>query len=757
MAIWLLKPTDESRVESIARRFALPPAIARTLVLRGYDSESTVEGFLAARQSIAFLKDPVLTPGMERAVARIRRAVEAQERMVIYGDYDADGVTSASLLYRYLKKMGANVSAFLPNRIRDGYGVTPHAVERIAAQGGQLILTCDNGIAAHEAAATARGAGIDLIVTDHHQVPETLPDCHAIVHPGVEFPHLKDMAGVGVAFLLTLALEGGWTSRMDFLLDFVTIGTVADMVPLDGPNRPLVWAGLMRLRDPKALKFPGLDALAEVSRIAWETLGTRDIAFSFGPRINAAGRLEEPDIGFRLFTTQDKAEARRLAADLERLNVERRTLSGDLEARVLEQLDREWDFASEPFIVLADPTFHPGITGILAGRIKDRYRVPVLLFSPHADGVCKASGRSPEGLNLYGALHAACDHLIGFGGHAQAAGCSAVEESLPGLRRALNRYLKESGWERAQDIVALDAELPFDEATPALLEELDRLEPFGQKNAAPVFGLLGVRVLGRDIRGEHLFLKIDDGRTVRKVAAWRHGAQAAMLSGWVNLTLRAQRSSRNPWDLELSADRIEPAEAPRPLELGRFGPRATLLDRRLEDPEDVLDDLCALGSEIHAVARRPGEVRGLACLDPFSPEPMALAHVVLVGPPPDAGTWERLQTMARVVTLIRATGEPIEAPLTVEEIQGLFRDLMILRGHPLDQALIKLPDLYRGHEAMAIFREAGICVVRGMDWRLLRAPDEAIVLRPLESYRRHVEAVAYRRRWPESVPLVTIR
>jgi len=741
VAQWFVKPADESMVGAIADRFSLPRVVARALALRGYDSPETAQGFLAARESLAYLQDPIMTPGMERAVVRIRRAVDTGEKMVIYGDYDCDGVTSTSLLYRYLRKMGANVEAFLPNRFRDGYGVTPQAVDRLAARGVKLIVTCDNGIAAHQAAASAKGAGIDLIVTDHHQVPETLPDCHAIVHPGVEFRHLQDLAGVGVAYLLALALEGGRTARMDSLLDFVTIGTVADMVPLNGPNRPLVWTGIDRFRRQGSV-FPGIKALAEIARTDWEHFGATDIGFRFGPRINAAGRLEEPDIGFKLLTTNTMAEAKVHAQELERINTERRTLNAELEERILSQIDREWDLEAEPFVVLGDAEFHAGITGIVAGRIKERYRVPVLLFSDHGDGLWKGSGRSPEGFHLYEALHAVREHLVGFGGHAQAAGCSAWGANLQALRESLNRDLHERAWKRPLDVVALDAELPFAEATPELLTALDRLEPFGQKNPAPVYGLLGVRVLRAQARKGHAFLHVDDGRDVREVAAWGRGDDLSQFEGHVNLTYRMRRSQREPGKLDFAAERLEPASAPRPLDLDLLAPKAVIVDRREDSLGTVL-------GQLPPSTRIYGAASGMAAFETFELETAGrVRELLVVGPPPDEPTWDHLRARADTITLATGAERDDERHFAVDELRTFYQKLLGLRVLPLPEAMrLSGMDAYRAREALAIFREAGICVVSGLEWRLLRAPADDIPLQSLDSFRNHREAIAFRGTW----------
>ena len=647
MAEWSCKPFDSRLVEKLADDTNLPPAIARALALRGYGDARTIAAFKASRRGLDFLRNIPATNGLDRAVTRIERAIDRRESMVIYGDYDCDGVTSTSLLYRYLKRgRNAHVEAFLPNRFRDGYGVTPHAVDRLAERGVKLIITCDNGISAHAAANRAREHGIDLIVTDHHQIPETLPDCHAIVHPGLEIPELKDLAGVGVAFLLVLAMEGGFTARSEVFLDLVTIGTVADMVPLNGPNRPLVWAGLdrfRRYRNPngslRGSPIIGIPALAEVARSDWDNFGAQDIGFGFGPRLNAAGRLEDPDLGFKLLTTNDLEEARALARRLEEINRDRKTLNAELEAQVLADLDRTWDPDREPFIVYADERLHHGVAGIVAGRIKERYRVPVMLFSTHGGDLWKGSGRSPEGLHLYEALNHARAHLVGFGGHAQAAGCSTMGDQLDALRRSLGDYVRQLGWTRPSDRVELDAELPFAGAHVRHLEAMDDLEPFGQRNPAPVFGLLGARVVGREVLKErHLKLRIEDGVEVRELVAWNTASRADELEGWVNLSYSVRPPFRKRGsEVDCIVDRIDPARAPRPVEIPVKV--ATVVDHRT--PDGRMHPSVGPGVLGAASAVRQG-----AAGDAW----------VLVGPPPSEKIWKAWLAEAAAIDLY----DPVE-------------------------------------------------------------------------------------------------
>lgn len=733
MANWNVRPADEGEVQRIAHACQMPAPVARLLWLRGYTTPEAVRDFGASRESLAYLQNPLESDGMQKAVKRIKQAVNDGERMVIYGDYDCDGVTSTSLLYRYLARgLNANVTAYLPDRFKDGYGITAAAVERLAKEGVKLILTCDNGISAHAAAEKAKECRVEVVVTDHHQVPEVLPDVHAIVHPQVDFPHLRDLAGVGVAYLFAIALEGGFTARMEHFLDFATIGTIGDVVPLNGPNRPLVWAGLGRYRDGK-FRFPGLRALGDVSRTNFEHLTTEDVGFQLVPRLNAAGRLETPDVGFKLLTTNDKAEAAEYAQVLDGINRQRKEMSTGLTDEICAQIDAEWDLEAEPFLVLADENFHHGITGIVAGRLKERYRAPALIFSGHGDAPWKASGRSPEGLHLYEALHAVRENLLGFGGHAGAAGCSATREALPLLRAGLNRYVREIGWRRPDDLVWIDAELPFAEANEALLAELDKLEPFGQKNPAPVFGLMRARVLGRrtDRSGKHLFLKLDDGESIREVTWWNHGLEAETLPDWVKLTYKPRMSTYQGLHVEYVADRIEAAEPPPAIRLERTRHLADIDDRRGEPVEP--------GTSCYSLT----EVEG-AWLDPLAPLPLTLGHVTLCDVPEDRELLRTLASRAERLTL--AWGDAPEEALTPDWLLEFYAALAATPHLSLGRAVARQQAGYRGLAAVRLFREAGLLVEHDGFWQLLAPPSEAIALAALDSTRAHHEAAAFRAR-----------
>lgn len=739
--VWTVRPAEAGEVKRIAEALGLPEAAARVLWLRGYKTPRDAVAFCQARESLAWLETPILTPGMEKAVARIKKAVASGEPFVIYGDYDCDGVTSASVLYRYLKRgLNANCEAYLPDRFKDGYGVTAAAVERIAAAGVKLILTCDNGISAVPAAEAAKRCGVEIVVTDHHTPPEELPDVHAIVHPALEFNHLKDLAGVGVALLFVVAMEGGFTPKLAYFLDIACIGTVGDVVALDGPNRPLVWAGIERYRAGKK-RWPGLTKLAEVAKTDFAGLRAEDIGFQLCPRLNAAGRLETPDVGFKLLTTNDEHEAEHHAAALDAINRQRRELSAELQAEIFAKIDATWDLASEPFIVLADEAYHHGITGIIAGRVKDRYRVPVLLFSGHGDGAWKASGRSPEGLHLYDALHHARQHLLGFGGHAQAAGCSANRDALPAVRAALNEFVAMKGWSRPRDAVTLDAELPFGEADEKLIAALDRFEPYGQKNPAPVFGLMRARVVNTRIVKTHLFLSLDDGETVREVVAWGKADLAEALGGWVRLTYRPRFNTyMGTTRVQLIADRLEPAAAPSPVEVPRVARRAPvdIADRRGRAP------LAEAGAMLYA-REAPAGSDG-RWLSPLDPVPMGVGHVVLLDPPMDEATWIALADRADRLTLAWDPEGGPDVPLEAGWLATFWGAIAPFGDLPLPEALAAagLAADWRAFAAVAVFREAGLLVERRGFWQLLAPPEDPIPLEGLDAFADAWQAMAFR-------------
>lgn len=741
--MWQIKEADDRVVRQVADGLNVPQAIARVLVLRGYDSAELAGAFLQSRDDLSWLRTPIETPQLIRAVERIKRAARDNEPMVIYGDYDCDGVTSTSVLYRYLSRgMGANVRAYLPDRFKDGYGVTAAAVRRLAADGIKVILTCDNGISAHAAADAAKEVGIDLVVTDHHHVPDNLPDAYALVHPALEFPHLKDLCGAGVALVFVMALHGQFDERLLYFLDLVTVGTIADVVALNGPNRPLVWEGLKRMQSGKA--HPGIKALAEVTRRHLTQLTAMDVAFAFAPRLNAAGRLETPDAGFKLLTTNDWAEALFWARELDTVNRRRQELNTELERDLVEWIDHEHNLEQEPFLVLNRADFHHGITGIVAGKLKERYRVPVLLFSPHEDGIWKGSGRAPEGCHLYDALDSCRDMLLGFGGHAQAAGCSVREEQLPRLREGLNRYLESIQWTRPLDVVWLDAELPFNQVDETFLNQLALLEPFGQKNPAPVFGLRHAKVLEsrKDKSNRHLFLRVFDGESVRELKAWNQGERQDELSGWVQVAYRAEWTTfRGQREISFTAERLEPGTPPE-------AQRIQVADKGLAEVRDRRGDFHFVPDGAvylhHPEDPRVGIFKqdGVALLFPGDPIPEGVS-VALADVPMDLEEWTRLRRQASELVLWWQHHR--EREVDPDSLTEAYQQLRHLRGVPWRELPWRLDeDLYWANGVLSVLRDAGLVAVEGDQWHLLSPPSEAIDTAVLRAFQRYRETRAFR-------------
>lgn len=762
--MWQLRPVDQQQVAQLARELGVTPTTARLLWLRGFTTAELARPFWEARDDLSFLKTPIATPAMTKAVERLKRAFAEQEPITIYGDYDCDGVTSSALLYRYLKQgPKANVEAYLPDRFLDGYGINANAVRRLHAEGRKLILTCDNGVSAVEAAAVAKELGVDLIVTDHHHVPDVLPDAYALVHPQLEFPHLKDLSGVGVALLLVIALEGGWHERLRSMLDLVALGSVADVVPLNGPNRALVWAGIQHIRTTSRLRA-GMRALIEVTGYARpETLTARNIAFSLAPMINAAGRLEKPGLAFDLLTTDDPARAEELAEELAAINQERRDMDKALVDRLVLDIEGEVAHTNDPFLVLADENFHHGITGIVAGRLKERFRKPVLLLSHHEDGIWKGSGRSLEGCHLYDALASAQDLLIGFGGHAQAAGCSVRGEHIEALRERLNTFLQTHQWQPPADIHWLDAAPALSEYTPQLIKELERLEPCGQANPAPALGLLNAHILQTrtDRSGAHLFLNVDDGDMIAETVAWGKGEEWKAVGPWVNMQVRPKlKTWKGETKLELVVEKLDKAEIAKPA----ASPSIVVSERKLVTVNDhrqvrdrlrVLRDRVKTGTSVAVYTgdQLPGieldRAVGQANVHYWSdhhPAYGSVAELICWERPYSLDAWYQLTAGVTEAVHLLWESPMVEPELNGEWLQSFYRELTALRHLSWPQLLARPwpATTLMVRSALDMLRETGLLAVNGQQWELLAAPETPIDVAALQGYRTYREAHDFR-------------
>lgn len=480
---WQTQRPGEEAAKALAEAIGAPVLLARVLLARGLDTPQKAMGLLAGSPPMS---DAFLLRDMDKAAARILRAVDAGEPIVIYGDYDVDGITATALLYEYLRGMGASVRCMLPSREGEGYGLSNKAIETLAAKGCKLIVTVDNGISAAPQAARAKELGIDLVITDHHLPPDTLPDAAAVVDPARpddESP-FKALSGAGVAFKLCAALAGCAPDEMlDFCGDLAAIGTVADVMPLTGENRTLVKAGLDALRNTER---PGLAALFEAAGIEPEQLTADSISYGLGPRLNAAGRMGSAGLALRLLLCEDEEDARRIAGELSALNTARQAA----ERAIMEQVEAE--LAARPallhqrILVLWGEGYHPGVVGIVASRLTERYGRPVMLITLSGEEG-KGSGRSVPGINLHAAI-AACSHLLlRYGGHALAAGLSLRRENLEPFRAAINDWAARNHPVLTPPPLRLDAPVRLAELEVEAVRSLGWLAPCGSGNPDPLF------------------------------------------------------------------------------------------------------------------------------------------------------------------------------------------------------------------------------------------------------------------------------
>ena len=490
----------------------LPPLLRRLYLQRG------VKEALELERGAKHLLPWQTLGGIDAAVTLLHQMLLAGKRIVVVGDFDADGATSTALTVLALRSLGGNVDYLVPNRFEDGYGLSPEVVDQAKARGAEMILTVDNGISSHAGVDTAHQHGIPVLITDHHLPGETVPAAEAIVNPNLndsEFPS-RSLAGVGVAFYLMLALraylrqqnwfgEGRIEPNLAELLDLVALGTVADVVPLDANNRILVWQGLSRIRAGKCRA--GIRALLEIANRDARQLAASDLGFAVGPRLNAAGRLDDMSVGVALLLTEDISEARMLANELDALNQTRKEIEQGMKSEALALCDAlERQHTDLPLgLAFYHPEWHQGVVGILASRLKERFHRPVIAFAPAGDGVLKGSGRSIAGLHLRDALER-LDTLfpglmIKFGGHAMAAGLSLETAKYDEFRERFAALIDE--WldgEALQGVIWSDGELHAQEFTLHTAEMLREAGPWGQAFPEPVFDgkfkLLQQRLVG---------------------------------------------------------------------------------------------------------------------------------------------------------------------------------------------------------------------------------------------------------------------
>jgi single-stranded-DNA-specific exonuclease len=522
---WILKQTDSTVVAGLAKVTGLSPVTASILVSRGLTEPEQVASFLTP--SLAGMLDPFLMAGMEQAVVRLVTARSNAEAVCIYGDYDVDGISATALLVSGFRAMGLTVAYHIPNRMEDGYGLNGDALRLIKERGIELAISVDCGVTAIEEAILCRSIGLDLIITDHHQPLDQLPDAVAVINPhrrDCSYP-FKGLAGVGVAFNLLVALRSRLRDQGTFSdngpdlrqwLDLVALGTIADLVPLVEQNRLLTAAGLQRMGEGCRI---GLAALKQVAGVKG-SVSSGQVGFQLAPRLNAAGRLESAVPGVELLLTDDPQKAAALAEELDGANLERRQVERCIFEEAIALIEAQGGVEQRKSIVLSSPDWHQGVVGIVASRMVERYYRPTLLVAEREDGSGKGSGRSISGFHLLDALHDCSAHLERYGGHRAAAGVTVK----PGQMAAFADTFEQAAADRLGDQelipqLLLDAELQPNQVTLQLVQELQGLGPFGMGNQTPVLLLQGMKVGDLRCFGEnHLNLRLErDGYQFRAV------------------------------------------------------------------------------------------------------------------------------------------------------------------------------------------------------------------------------------------------
>ncbi|WP_423832208.1 single-stranded-DNA-specific exonuclease RecJ [Streptococcus equinus] len=513
---------------------------SKIIYSRGIDTEEKLTQFLS--NDLSKLHDPYLLHDMDKAVARIRQAIENYEQILVYGDYDADGMTSASIMKEALEMLGAEAQVYLPNRFVDGYGPNESVYKYfIEQQQVSLIITVDNGVAGHEAISYAQSQGVDVIVTDHHGLPAELPEAFAIVHP--EHPEgnypFKYLAGCGVAFKVACALLESIPTEM---LDLVAIGTIADMVSLTDENRIMVKVGLEMLKQTERI---GLMELMKVSDIDMLDVNEETVGFKIAPQLNALGRLDDPNPAVELLTGFDDEEALSIAQMINAKNEERKEIVQKIYDEAMNMVDLD-----KPVQVLAKEGWHPGVLGIVAGRILEHIAQPVIVLNIE-DGIAKGSARSIEAINIFQALDDHRDLFEAFGGHAGAAGMTLPVENLDQLSQVLCDYIADNSIDLSQKkTLTIDEILPLAEIDLDTVKSLEKIAPFGMDNPKPVFEIKDfevkqARTMGQN--GAHLKLKITQGSTAVDLVAFNQGHLVQEFQQAQNLCL-AVTLSINKWN-----------------------------------------------------------------------------------------------------------------------------------------------------------------------------------------------------------------
>ncbi|MFH1241621.1 MAG: single-stranded-DNA-specific exonuclease RecJ [Pseudomonadota bacterium] len=539
--IWKLRPSSPG-ASQLAHETGLTSLQAQLLINRGISDPADAESFLYPR--LANMADPLVLKGMGDAVLAILKAIEEREVITVYGDYDADGLTATALLLNFFSDIGVAASAYIPSRLKEGYGLNEEAVRKIVNNGTGLIITVDCGISNVEEIVLARSLGTEVVVTDHHQVPKGFQAVFPVINPhqpGCAFP-FKDLAGVGLSFFLAVSLraalrERGWFDRrpapdLKEYLDLVALGSVADRVPLRGQNRILVRGGIGMMTKSR---WEGIKALKEIAGVVGKEITIDDLAFRLAPRLNAAGRMGDPETGLQLLTVEDPAMAEKLATELDEANTQRQRLERQIFNEIEELIRTSMEPVDSRTLVMAGEGWHRGVLGIVASRLVERYHRPSLVISI-GDGLAVGSGRSIDSFNLYNALSQFGHLFERFGGHSHAAGFTLEADRVKMLKGELEALAtKTLSHGDLIPTIYVDAEIPLTEITPQMVQQIRALAPFGEGNPEPTFLGRSLKALESRMVGEdHLRLKVrQEGRALEAIGfglAGRHSLEGRTIN-----------------------------------------------------------------------------------------------------------------------------------------------------------------------------------------------------------------------------------
>jgi single-stranded-DNA-specific exonuclease len=619
------------------------PLVAQILVQRGLNDLETARAFMDPE---AYTPTTALSlPGLLKAAERIERAIAQHEKICVWGDFDVDGQTSTTLLVSALRALGADVIYHIPVRARESHGVNWEYLEPILAQGVGLLVTCDTGISSHEALAAARQYGVDAVVTDHHDLPELLPDAYAMVNPKLVIGQnpLAGLPGVGVAYKLIEALfeRAGRAEEAHTYLDLVALGIVADLAVQSEDTRYLLQRGLAVLRKTQRT---GLKTMIELAGLQPANMTEEHIGFMLGPRLNALGRLDDANPAVELLTTQDAGRARILATHLEGLNARRRLLTEQVLRGALAQIEKDPSLLEQAVLVLAHPDWPAGVIGIVASELTERFNRPTILLASPPDQPARGSARSIDGVNITAAIAAQKHLLLGFGGHPMAAGLSMNSENLPAFRRGISRFVeKVLGGTAPRPTLSIDGYLSLTDLSLDLVSDLERLAPFGPGNpplvlAIPRLSILSSSSIGRESDHLQIIVKDEFDRT-HKVIWWR-GAGWPLPEGVFDLACVVRASNyRGQREVQVEWIDARPVETP---EINLRKPIDVIDQRDLEHPLPILQDLV---KETQAMVWAEGEARdrlaalGITTCDRTQLSPAET--LIIWSTPPGGASWKR--------------------------------------------------------------------------------------------------------------------